>query len=66
MLRKDTKLEEEPRDKSRRRYNKGKSAKKAEQKEEPAKQAEHSKKEWQEKEMPARSPSPGPTEASTE
>jgi len=36
------KLEEKPRGKSRRRYNKGKSAKKAEQKEKPTKQAEHS------------------------
>ncbi|XP_021303768.1 uncharacterized protein LOC110430418 [Sorghum bicolor] len=66
MQPKDTKPEEKPRGKSRRRYNKGKSAKKAEQKEEPTKQAEHSKKEWREKEMPARSPSLGPTEASTE
>jgi len=66
MQPKDTKLEEKPRGKSRRRYNNGKSAKKAEQKEEPAKQAEHSKKEWREKEMPARSPSSGPTEPSTE
>jgi len=41
-------------------------AKKAKQKEEPTKQAEQSKKEWQEKEMPAWSPSPGPTKASTE
>jgi len=61
-----TKPEEKHRGKSHRRYNKGKSAKNAKQKEEPAKQAEHSKKEWREKEMPARSPSLGPTEASTE
>jgi len=47
---KDMKQEEKPRGKSRRRYNKGKSAKKAAQKEEPAKQVEHSKKEWWEKE----------------
>ena len=66
MQPKDTKPEEKPRGKSRPRYKKGKLAKKAEQKEEPAKQAEHSKKEWQEKEMPTRSLSPGPTEASTE
>jgi len=65
MQPKDTKPEEKRRGKSRQRYNKGKSAKKAEQKEEPAKQAEHSKKEWQEKEMPAWSPSLGPIEAST-
>jgi hypothetical protein len=66
MQPKDTKLEEKPRGKSRRRYNKGKSAKKAEQKEEPTKQEEHSKKKRWEKEMPALSPSLGPTEASTE
>jgi hypothetical protein len=65
MQPKDTKQEEKPHGKSHRRYNKGKSAKKAEQKEEPAKQAEHSKKEWREKEISARSPSLGPTEAST-
>ena len=63
---KDTKSEEKPRSKSRRRYNKGKSARKAKKKEEPAKEIEHSKKEWREKEMPARSPSLGPTEASIE
>ena len=51
MQPKDTKPEEKPHGKSRRRYNKGKSAKKAEQKEEPAKQVEHSKKEGWEKEM---------------
>jgi len=66
MQPKDTKSEEKPCGKSRRRYNKGKSAKKAQHKEEPAKQAEHSKKEWWEKEMPAWSSSPRPTEASTE
>ena len=66
MQPKDTKPEEKPRGKSRRRYNKGKSAKKAKQKEEPTKQAEHSKKECREKEMPARSLSLGPTEASRE
>jgi len=65
MQPKDMKSDEEPRSKTCRRYNKGKSAKKAEQKEEPTKQAEHSKKEWREKEMPARSLSLGPTEAST-
>jgi len=63
---KDTKPKEKPRGKSCRRYNKGKSAKKAEQKEEPTKQVEHSKNEWRENEMPARSPSLGPTEASTD
>jgi len=66
MQPKDTKLEEKPHGKSRRRYNKGKSAKKAEQKEEPAKQAEHPKKEWREKEMPARYSSLGWTKESTE
>ena len=66
MQLKDTKSEEKPRGKSHRRYNKGKSAKKAEQMEEPTKQVEHSKKEWRKKEMPARSLSPGPTKASTE
>ena len=66
MQPKDMKLEEKPRGKSCQRYNKGKSAKKAKQKEEPAKQVEHSKKEWREKEMPAWSPSLGPIEASIE
>jgi len=66
MQPKDTKPEEKPRNKSRRKYNKGKSAKKAKQKEEPAKQVEHFKKEWREKEMPAQSPSLRPTEASIE
>jgi len=65
MQPKDMKPKEKPRGKSRRRYNKGKSAKKPEQKEEPAKQLEHSKKEWRE-EMPAQSSSPRPTEASIE
>jgi len=66
MQPKDTKPEDKPHGKFRRRYNKGKSAKKAKQKEEPAKQVGHSRKEWWEKEMPARSPSRGPTEASIE
>jgi len=66
MQPKDTKPEEKPHGKSCWRYNKGKSAKKFEQREEPTKQAENSKKEWREKEMPARSPSLGPIEASTE
>jgi len=66
MQPKDTKLEEKPRGKPRRRYNKGKSTKKAELKEEPAKQVEQSEKEWWEKEMPAQSPSPGSIEASAE
>jgi len=60
------KPEKKPHGKSRWRYNKGKSARKAEKKEEPAKQIEHSKKEWREKEMPARSPSLGLTKASIE
>jgi len=63
---KDTKPKEKPRGKSRQRYNKVKSAKKDEQKEKPTKEVEHSKKEWRVKEMPTRSPSLGPTKASTE
>jgi len=66
MQPKDTKPEEKPCDKSRQRDNKGKLAKKVEQKEEPSKQTEYSKKKWREKEMPAWSLSLGPTEASIE